>query len=70
MGVTSSSGTGGSKTPTWVLLLAVAAFALCVALVAKHNRTIPIGDQPSPAPSHGAASFFRELPGDVARLVA
>lgn len=71
MGVTNSSGNStGPNVPSWLLFLLVALFALGIALAAKHNRTIPIGDQPGPAPSHSAVSFFRELPGKVAALVA
>lgn len=71
VGVTNASGGDtGPVVPKWVLVLVIAALAFLAATAAKNNRNIPIGDQPSPAPSHSAVSFFRELPGKVAHLIA
>jgi len=58
MGVTNSSGSGtGPVVPGWLLVLAVALFALAVTLVAKHNRTVPIygPGQPTPASTPAAS---------------
>lgn len=57
MGVSQSSGnSSGPNLSTPALVVIVALLALLIVWATQHNRVIPIGDQPSPAPTHSAVS--------------